>query len=192
MKRLAKALAILLAALVLLPAFAFLAYDAFVFWPLRDDIRTILANADPLDRAPPPKIRAYIAAMHREGAPASSVIARQLHVRFLPRENTLRWHMRGILWGRLISLHLSQDEIMGLYSTLAPNGRGHGLNALSHRLFSKPLSALSDREAATVVAYTWAPSVFAHRFDLLEARRDKLLESRDAPRPTPNQPRESH
>lgn len=186
MKRLAKALVILLAALILLPAFAFLAYDAFVFWPLRDDIRTILANADPLDRTPPPNIRAYIAAMHREGAPAPSVVARQLHGRFLPRGNALRWHMRDLLWGRLVSLHLSQDEIMGLYSILAPNGRGHGLNALSHRLFSKPLSALSDREAATVVAYIWAPSVFAHRLDLLEARRDKLLEIRGTPRPTQN------
>jgi hypothetical protein len=175
MKRLAKALVGLLATLLLLPVFAFLAYDAFVFSPHRDDIQAVLASADPQDRTPPPKIRSYIAVMHQKGAPTSAVVARQLHARFLPRKGMLRWHMRSILWERLVALHLSQDEIIGLYSTLAYNGQGHGLNALSHRLFAKPLSALSDREAATVVAYTWGPSLYAHHPDLLEARRDKLL-----------------
>jgi hypothetical protein len=175
MKRFAKVLAALLAMLLLLPVFAFLGYDALVFLPRRDDIEAVLASADPQDRTPPPNIRLYIAAMHKRGASTSAVVARQLHARFLPRKDMLRWHMRGILWERLVSLHLSQDEIIGLYSTLAYNGQGHGLNALSHRLFAKPLSALSDQEAATVVAYTWGPTYYANHPDLLEARRDKLL-----------------
>jgi hypothetical protein len=174
MKRLAKILAAFVAALIVLPVFAFLAYDALVFWPHRDDIQEILVNADPLDRSPPPKIRAYLQAQHQDASP-SVMVARQLHSRFLPHKGMLRWHMQGVLWEQLVSLHLSQDETLGLYSTLVYNGRGYGLSALSNRMFAKPLSALSDQEAATVVAYTWGPSLYAHYPDRLQARRDLLL-----------------
>jgi len=177
MKRLAKILAAFVAALILLPLFAFLVYDALVFWPHRDDIQAILLDADPLDRSPPPKIRTYIQAQHQQGGSPSAMVARQLHSRFLTREGMLRWHIRGLLWEQLVSLHLSQDEILGLYSTLVYNGQGHGLNALSNRMFAKPLSSLSDQEAATVVAYTWGPSLYAHHPDRLQVRRDKLLSS---------------
>ena len=175
MKRLAKFVVALLATLILLPALGFLAYDALVFRPHRDEIQAILAKADPLDRTPPPKIRTYIIAQQQGGASPSAMVARQLHYRLLPRKETLNWHIRSILWERLVSLHLSQDEVLGLYSTLVFNWQGHGLNALSARMFAKPLSALSDQEAATVVAYTWGPSLYAHHPDQLEARRDKLL-----------------
>jgi hypothetical protein len=175
MKHLVKLIATLLAALMLLPVFAFIAYDALVFWPHRDDIQAILENADPLDRAPPPKIRSYIFAQFQEGASPAGVVAWQLHHRYLPRRGTLNSIMRSILWEKLVSLHFSQDEIAGLYSTLISNRHGHGLNVLSKHLFAKPLNELSDQEAATVVAYTWAPSVFERNPEGLMVRRDKLL-----------------
>lgn len=64
---------------------------------------------------------------------------------------------------------------MGLFSTLAYNGRGQGLNALAVRLFSRPLDALTDSEAAAVVAYTWALGLYEKYPAELNARRDKLL-----------------
>ena len=83
--------------------------------------------------------------------------------------------MQSFLWERLVFLHLSQEEVLGLYATLAYNGQGQGLNSLSQRLFAKPLDALSDEEAAIVVAYTWAPDLYAQHPERLRARTDILL-----------------
>ncbi len=174
MKRRAKVLIALVCTLMLSPAVAFLIYDALVFWPHRDHMRTVLENADPLDRSPPAKVRAYIRAQH-DGALPSAVVARQLHSRWLPRRGMLDWHVRSFLWERLVSLHLSQDEVLGLYASLAYNGKGQGLNSLSQRLFTKPLDALSDEEAAMVVAFTWASDLYAQHPERLRARTDILL-----------------
>lgn len=175
MKRLAKVTFTLLVTLTLVPALVVLAYEAMVFWSHRDDIQAILDSSDPLNRMPPLKIRMYIIAQQQGGASPSALVAQQLHYRFLPRKGTLNWHIRSVLWERLVSLHFSPDEIFGLYSTLIFNGQGYGLNALSNRMYAKPLNALSDQEAATVVAYTWGPSLYARHADQLEVRRDKLL-----------------
>ena len=179
MRRLAKAATLLIAAILLIPLLAFFTYDALVFWPHRDEIESILAKADPLDRTPPPSIERYIRTLHRGRRPAASVeavVARHLHWRFLPEKRSmLNWHMRGLLWERLVSIHLSQDEILGLYCTLSFNGDGQGMNALSGRLFSKPLGALSDREAATVVAFISSPGFIGRNPERLAAQRDKLI-----------------
>lgn len=174
MKRGAKALIAIVCTLLLAPAVAFLIYDALVFWPHRDDMQTVLKNADPLDRSPPSKIRTYIRSQH-DGALPSAVVARQLHSRWIPRRGMLDWHVRSFLWERLVSLHLSQEEVLGLYATLAYNGQGQGMNSLSQRLFTKSLDALSDEEAAMVVAYTWAPDLYAQHPERLRVRTDILL-----------------
>jgi len=174
MKRGAKVLIAIVCTLLLAPAVAFLIYDALVFWPHRDDMRAVLENADPLDRSPPSKIRTYIRSQH-DGALPSAVVARQLHSRWLSRRGMLDWHVRSFLWERLVSLHLSREEVLGLYATLAYNGQGQGLASLSQRLFTKPLDLLSDEEAAMVVAYTWAPDLYAQHPERLRARTDILL-----------------
>jgi membrane carboxypeptidase/penicillin-binding protein len=137
-------------------------------------MRSVLEKADPLDRSPPSKVHAYIQAQHG-GALPSAVVARQLHSRWLPRRGMLDWHVRSFLWERLVSLHLSQEEVLGLYASLAYNGQGQGMNSLSQRLFTKPLDALSDQEAAMLVAYTWAPDLYARHPERLRARTDLLL-----------------
>jgi membrane carboxypeptidase/penicillin-binding protein len=176
MKRGAKVLIAIVCTLLLAPAVAFLIYDALVFWPHRDEMRAVLENADPLDRSPPSKVRAYIRSQH-DGALPSAVVARQLQSRWLPRKGMLDWHVRSFLWERLVSLHLSQEEVLGLYATLAYNGQGQGqgMNSLSQRLFTKPLDALSDEDAAMVVAYTWAPELYAQHPERPRARTDILL-----------------
>lgn len=68
--------------------------------------------------------------------------------------------------------------MLALYSALSYNGVGYGLNDLSQRLFEKPLSALSEHEAATVVAVLAAPDIYLRDPIRLERRRDVLL-SRD-------------
>ncbi len=177
MKRVARFLAVTLLFLVLLPIVTFFAYDAYAFQPHRAEMRAILAQANPEDRNPPSSIRRYILASHQNGAPPSTHVARQLLLRFVPSRTggMLGWHARFALWDSLVSLHMSQDEIFGLYSTLSYNGQDYGLSALSQRLFAKPLSALSEPEAATVVAVLWAPDKYLRERNRLEQRRDLLL-----------------
>jgi len=175
MKKVAILLIAIFASSVLLAIGAFFAYDAFVFQPHRAEISEILSQAPPEDREPPPKIRRYISASHQTGSPPSVSVARILVVRFLPDDGNIRWHSRNLLWDALVRLHFSQDEIVGLYSTLSYNGHGIGLSSLSNHLFSKPLSSLNDQEAATVVAYIRAPIFYANHPDLLASRRALLL-----------------
>lgn len=165
------------AALLLASVFAIAAYDILVFQPRQMDIQAFLQRAPPEDRDPPASIRRYIAAAHRPGYPPSTVVARLLlaHLDTPHNQNALSWHARSMLWELLVSLHLSQDEILALYSTLSYNGSGHGISQLSQKLYSKPASALSDAEAATVVAILWAPGLYLHDTSRLERRRDLLL-----------------
>ncbi|MBL0162513.1 MAG: transglycosylase domain-containing protein [Xanthomonadales bacterium] len=165
-----------IAALLLLPVVAFFAYDVAVFQPRRTEIQALLDGAPPEDRNPPESIRRYILAAHAGGAPPSTHVARQLLIHLDMSSNKgIGWHARLALWDRLVLLHLSQDNVLSLYSTLSYNGAGYGLSELSQRLFSKPLSALSESEAATVVAVLWAPSIFLRDERRLEERRDMLL-----------------
>ena len=177
MKRIARLALGATAALFLLPVISFLAYDAVVFQPRQAEIQALLDRAPPEDRNPPAAIRRYILAAHIGGAPPSTHVARQLltHLDMPRNKGMLGWHARFALWDRLVSLHMPQDKVLALYSTLSYNGAGYGLSALSQRLFSKPLSALSEPEAATVVAVLWAPSMYLRDQRRLEQRRDTLL-----------------
>ena len=175
MKRPLRLLAGSIAILLLTPVLAIAAYWAAVFLPRLDDIEAVLAAADPLDRHPPRRIRDYLVVAHADGPSIAHSASRQLTPRLLPRTSNLKRIGREIAWSGFLSLHFSNVELMGLYSSLAYNGEGQGLNALSLRLFAKPLDALSNEEAATVVAYTWAPQVYGRSRHLLEQRRDKLM-----------------
>lgn len=177
MKHIARFALATVAALALLPALALVSYDALIFQPRQPDIQALLDRADPEDRNPPPLIRRYVLVAHQNGAPPSTHVARQLLTRLGMTNNKimLGWHARFALWDRLVSLHMSQDRIVALYCTLSYNGTGYGLSSLSQRLFSKPPSALSEPEAATVVAVLWAPGMYLNNPKRLAQRRDTLL-----------------
>lgn len=160
---------------VLLSVLAFLAYDLQVFQPCRSQIQALLQQADPQDRHPPEQIRHLIAAMHQGGASPSYSVAQSLHRALLPRTNSLHDSMRSMLWFGLMALHFSPTEMDGLYCRLASNGQGQGLNTLALRLFGQPLHALSESQAATVVAYTRSPSLYARSPEQLYIQRDRLL-----------------
>src|SRR4249919_1036659 len=177
MDRALKTILISLLVFVAAPVCAFFAYDRLVFQPRLPAVHALLAQADPEDREPPPLIQDLIEAMHTGASSPSVPVARSLLFKVHPHPTSgpLGWHPRFALWQALVSLHLSEAEIIGLYSSLAYNGTDHGLNKLSLRTFHKPLSALSAKEAATVVATAWGPGYYARHPDKLAARRDKLL-----------------
>ncbi|MCP3041693.1 transglycosylase domain-containing protein [Xanthomonas euvesicatoria] len=176
MKSHARRLSVVIISAPILPLLGVVAYDMVVFSPRLDDIRAILVNADLLDRCPPANIHHYIHALHQRSAGPSAIVAMRLHSRFLPRVTEFGSRMGELMWEKLLWLHLSQDEVIALYSTLAYTGQGAGLSALSQRMFAKPLSALTDREAATLVAYTGSPAWYLHHPERLAARRDALME----------------
>lgn len=176
MKRMTKFALSIVAAIVLLPVLAFLAYDVLVFQPYQSTIQSLLERAQPEDRNPPALIRRYISASHQQGAWTTTHVARQLIIQLKhPYREGLGWQVSVILWDRLVALHLSEDTLLGLYCTLSTNGINHGLSSLSQHLFAKPLSALSESEAATVVAVLAMPSLYLREPQRLERRRDALM-----------------
>lgn len=177
MKGIARSAMAIISALLLAPIAALAAYDMVVFQPRKADIRTILHLAAVEDRDPPPSIRRYILASQRPGYPPSTVVARLLVARLgVSRDGSMfARQAHTMLWDLLVSLHLSQPEVLALYSTLSYNGSDHGLSKLSQRLYAKPMSALSESEAATVVAITWSPSLYLGNRPLLDRRRDMLM-----------------
>src|SRR5579859_2256066 len=118
--------------------------DLLEFWPHRAEIHRLLEAADPQDRRPPEFVRDLIDASHQEGV-IDWIVARDLLVRFAPASSLhgFSWQAHGALWNLFVRIHLSREEIYGLYCTLAFNGNGHGANVLAVRVYSKPLSQLS-------------------------------------------------
>lgn len=177
MRRIAGSALTAVAVVLLLAVAAFATYDMQVFQPRRTQIDALLQRAPAEDRAPPALIRSYLLAAHPSGAHPTGTVARLLLARLEVSRGRgmFEWHMRELLWSLLLSLHLSQDEILGLYATLSYNGAGHGLSQLSQRLYAKPLSALSEPEAATVVAVLWSPQLYLRDRARLERRRELLM-----------------
>lgn len=164
---------VIISALLLASIATLAAYDMVVFQPRKADIRTILQSAAAEDRDPPPSIRRYILASQRPGYPVARLLVARLGI---SRDGSMfAWQAHTMLWDLLVSLHLSQHEVLALYSTLSYNGSDHGLSKLSQRLYAKPMSALSESEAATVVAITWSPSLYLGNRPLLDRRRDILM-----------------
>lgn len=175
MKVLAKVIAALLSAAVLIPLVGLLAYDALAFQPHHKEIRAILAAAEPEDRSPPELVQRLVLA--QDSTIPSVPVARHLLTQFVPdhRGGMLGWHGRFFLWDLMVRIHLSRKEQLGLYCSLAHNGEGAGLNSLAQRMYQKPLGLLSPTETATVVAYLHAPGMYAQNPERLAERRDLLL-----------------
>lgn len=174
MFRVARGWWIALLVMVVVPGCALLAYDLLVVRPRLPEVRAIVAQADVEDRDPPAPIGRLFRVAH---PPASGYVTMQVMARldaFHGLSNSQR-HARTLLWQLLLRWHLSNNEWLALYCTLAFNGVDHGLNRLALREFGLPLSGLNEREAAEVVAVTHTPNVYLHDREQLARRRDMLL-----------------
>lgn len=162
-----------------------LLYDALYFLPHRTEIAHLLSQSDPEDRNPSEILKPLIDASHQDTAPPSAEVARGLLNMLTPSTNqrALNWQIDFALWNFLVQLHIPKEQIYGLYCALAFNGLGHGANQLSKRIFSKPLSELSDEESASLILILRSPKQYRARQDSLNELRDQLL-SRLRPQPT--------
>jgi hypothetical protein len=156
-----------------------IAYDLLHYEPRRDDVSRLLADAEPADRHPPDAVRRLLLASQRDGALAQFV-ARRLLSRFGESGNDgLGWNLRLAAWTWLVRLHHDDDALVGLYATLVERDGVRGLDQLSRAIFSRPLPALDEREAALLVASLRVPFQEKAR---LERRADELLRRSAAPR----------
>lgn len=141
---------------------AFALYDVFYFMPHQAEIERLLSESDPEDKNPPEAFKLLIEVAHQNEVSPSAVVARELLSKLTPMhsQRALNWQLDFALWSLLVQLHTSKNQIYGLYCTLAYNGQGYGANKLSMRLFSRPLSELSDEEAATLVLVLKSPKQY--------------------------------
>lgn len=166
-----------IACIIGLPVAAFLAWDTMTFRPHLADIERILAEADPEDRQLTPDIHRLIDANIRGRAWPHA--GRLLCARFDPRPGNR--HMTRFLWGLSTRLHFDRNEHRALLAILGWNGTDAGLNRHALRTYGRPLSRLTTREAARVVAWTHGPSIYRNNADRLESRANHLLQEAGLP-----------
>lgn len=177
MKQILEAMSIIFV-LMISPFVILAAYDLVVYMPKIGEINQLIKTADSEDKNPPKIIQSLIEVSHQRYSSPSTPVARELVVKYMAnRDGIVRhWVPQYFAWEILTRLHFSNNEIISLFCTLIYNGQGHGLNALSLRIFNKPLSALTTNEAAEIMAYIRAPSYYGHDRKALERMRDVLLE----------------
>jgi membrane carboxypeptidase/penicillin-binding protein PbpC len=151
-------------------------FEWCVAGPVLNETQKVLAHADPEDRNPPPVVRRVIHARYASDFQIAAQVARQLqmHLDVSPSRGTLDREFLELLTA-YVCRGLSDDELIGLYATLAYNGVDHGMNNLSHRLFGKPLHEVSEEQAATIETILKGPSYYLGHPDRLEPARDRLL-----------------
>jgi hypothetical protein len=176
MKKLLKFAVFSLAALVLAAILSLLSYNLLVFQPVRAEVPAILSSANSENRHPPQNVQRFIYAAHSRSYSVTAFVGRELSERAaLPRAGVIVRIGRWVAWDLFVRMHLTDEEVMGLYASLCFNGEGAGLNDVSMRLFAKSLSSLNDVEAATVVAFLKAPGMYKRDPSLLQKSRDQLL-----------------
>ncbi len=178
MRRGPKVLLWLVLALVLAPFVAFAAYDVIAFQSRVTDIRRLLAAAASDEKSPPDSIRRVLRASYPDHF--SSHVARLL-LQELNAEpsagSMLWWHMRGALWGGLVTLHLSESEQTTLFLTLSPMGNNvQGFSKASTAVVGTPLSAVSVEQAARLVTVGKAPSLYLNNPERLTRQSEALAQ----------------
>jgi len=160
------------------PVVGFFAYDLIYFQPYRAEMKTIISNASPEDRVPPPLVAKLIHVSEPKGI--DQFLSRILfyHLKVSPTHSSSGNRIaHQLMWKHLIRLHLTEQERVSLFCSLVYSGKNEpGLSAASERLFNKPLSQLSAPEAATVVALLQGPGYYERHQERLFNRRDLLLQ----------------
>jgi len=117
---------------------------------------------------------------HRQIVSGASTLTMQVARLLEPRpERTLSAKLRQIVRAFEIERHMSKDEVLGLYLTLAPYGGNlEGVRAASLAYFGKEPKKLSLAEAALLVALPQSPELRRPDRSAGAARRarDRVLE----------------
>ena len=177
MKKLRRWLIYTLIVLLAAPVISVAAFDILRLQPRLDQINTLVANGESLTQPPTPLIKEMISIAEPNNLYwlVSRIIVTQSQPKF-DSSSALKRHTVELLTTHLLELHISESEIITIYSARVFAGdSSYGLSSVSERLFGKSLSDLTAKEAATVAAWPKAPSYFAKNPSRLELRRDVIL-----------------
>ena len=163
--------------ILLIPIVCFLLYAGTVFLPVKGDIDKIVSSAAFEDSHSSKNIRSLIRASLNSDTKPSGFVARLLVLKFRTNERGFvqAWQLQWAAWAVLVDLVYDEDSVYTLFCALVYNGEGNGLNELSIRMFSKPLSSLTLDESAQVVAYTRAPNIYKKELERLHPIKSILL-----------------
>jgi penicillin-binding protein 1A len=105
-------------------------------------------------------------------------LARNVFPEQLTRSKTLRRKLGEVVFARKVEKAFRKDEILEMYLNQIYLGNGlYGVEAAAQGYFGKPVSRLTNAEAATIAALPKAPSHYDPRRapELVRARRDLVL-----------------
>jgi penicillin-binding protein 1A len=106
-------------------------------------------------------------------------LARNVFPEQLTRAKTLRRKLAEVVLARQIEKHFPKDQILEMYLNQIYLGNGlYGVEAAAQGYFGKPVSRLTNAEAAVLAALPKAPSYYDPRRnpERVQARRDLVLE----------------
>lgn len=166
-----------LAGLVVGGALAVWAFDLWVVRPQVARIQRVLVEAAPSEREPPAALRDML---HRAyGDRIGGLLAR--NATFDAMRNGERMHPLRRMFteagiAKLLPHHLSDSQLESAYLASAYMGEGiHGFSAASERHLGIALARVDQRQAARLVALSFAPASYLHSPRRLEQRVQVLL-----------------
>jgi hypothetical protein len=136
-----------------------IAIDLSIYQPHRAQVQQVLANAASAEKHPPQSVLHVIKASHiNVGALAARTLVRKFEVSPFHR-GMLQWHALNLSWWLCTSLHLSEQEQLTVYLSLAPMGNGiEGFSNASTTIVGVPLGEVTPEQAATLLAVSKSPA----------------------------------
>ena len=165
-------------AAILVAATAVAAFDRFWLAPRVAQVLESTSNGAEEERDPPPEVARLVLASEPLGlAPqVARIVISQSAPEFRP-PSMFRWHIYSWLAQKLIPLHLSAEQQLSVYcSRIYVGEASFGLAHAAHRLYARPLSALSSIEAAHVAALPRSPDALLRDRDRLSSFAARLIE----------------
>ena len=150
---------------------------------LRSDLRTFRPRLPKIiklveeQRLATPTIPAFLSRCLDHEASNDFHITRCLLMEFGMNHTThRRWILRQWCWLVSIKWHLKKQERQWIYCRFVSDSSGQlGIQHLADKLCQKPITAMNDRELATLVVASRVPSVYLHDRAKLDAHTDRFL-----------------
>ena len=171
MRKFLKYLAIIIVLIAISPFAAFFGYDLLYFQPHRAKMSEIADSFFNSGQTVPESMIHLLHIAHGEAL-------RYYAAKVILRETNVRRETAGylVLWGKLVDLHLSQEEQIKIIAARTYLGDNIiGFPQAAQAMFKKPLSELSTSELATLVFLMKSPNYYRESPESLARGRDYLL-----------------
>lgn len=148
------------------------------FLPYRNDLETIAMKGEKAIRNIKPSLYPMAVAGETKVG-IRSYAMRQAYFSIVfekHRNNMLSWHANNVLWYFASYIHLTNDEVFGIWVECSFSGCGRGLREASLKYFNTEIDDLSEKEMAGLIAVVRNPARYAPGTALGENRAKQILE----------------